>query len=75
MKASVRKDLKENGDMPVILIGGMLSHVRPEWMDMHFECFQPNVWDNNEWNLILMHPVMGIFLGNSIDWDFNQDES
>ena len=71
-KAYLREDLIQSGSYPPILIGGSFTHLPFKWSHMWFECFQPNEWEDREWNTILIHPQFGIFLAKSIDWDFKE---
>lgn len=73
-RAYIRDQLIERDvSLPVIMIGGSYMEIPLQWALTSFECLQPDAWDEREWNLILVHPVFGVFFGQSIDFDFTEN--
>lgn len=71
--ARVRQDLIDAGEFPPLQSGSgkELENVST-FFDSNklYECFQPEVIDHREYNLILVDEDGTIFLSNSIDFDF-----
>ena len=64
--ARVRKDLREQG-LTIPTKGGYLPEKYAEDL---FECLQPEAWNDEEFNTILVHPTGDLFFAMSIDLEF-----
>lgn len=73
MRARVRKDLIEAGQFPPLWSMSYqpvnLKNTNLKvWEE--FESFQPEAWNNDEINTMLIDFMGSLFFGNSIDFDF-----
>ena len=77
--AIVRKDLREQGELPPLMsvLGDELDFETNLyiWLQVNdlsiiFESFQPEAWDNDEYNLMIVDTVGRNWHAKSIDFDF-----
>jgi len=70
-KAILRKDLREQGETPPYDANGL--YLFSAFWDLSYECWQPDIYDDSEYNLILATP-QGVVRVKSIDFDFEEEK-
>jgi hypothetical protein len=73
--AKVRKELLDNEEFPPLadVSRNVLKGPPITFYSDTFECFCPETIDCEEFNLILVAKLGGIYLGRSIDFDFSEE--
>lgn len=72
MKARVREDLNDNELIPPIMTQTGKLIYDASIFEKEFECFQPDSWDKEEFNLILFMKNGEFYKAMSIDFDFEE---
>lgn len=70
-RATLRKDLQKLGLVPPYISESLF--LRGDFWDKSYECWQPDIYDDLEYNLILATP-QGIVKVKSIDFDFEEEK-
>lgn len=69
MLAYIRKDLRENQEYPPVLnSAGLIEYLLD--LNQVFECMQPEAWEDEEFNLLLIANDGEIYRGLSIDFEY-----
>ena len=69
-RARLRKDLHEEGCIPPYISESIF--LRGDFWERSYECWQPEIYDSYEYNLILA-TSQGIVKVRSIDFEFEED--
>lgn len=70
MLAILRLDLRDQKDSVSIRPLNSPQEIVIENENEKFECMQPDCWDSQEWNLLLVDSQGNMFMGRSCEFDF-----
>ncbi len=73
MKAILREDLAKLEVTPPYISLVDWKDKEVDW-SIAYESCQPDVWDYDEFNMLLFHPEEGLIQVNTIDFDFVDDD-